>query len=500
MELAKISAETMTLAKAALAKNITIATGLTEYDLQAPAKNIYPVITPLRNSIPRTQRANPGDAARWRTISSINGSGFDSMGWIPEGQRSASMSYAATSQVFPYVTLGEEDTITFEAEAAAQGFEDVNATASLRVLQKTMLKEEMGILGGNASLQLGTPVAPTLSSSGTGSTLPSATYSVIVACLTAEGWRNAGGTVGTVLTGAAIPTQKTITGNDGNTYILNGGSSNKSPNATQVVTLGAALLASLSTIPAGAIAYAWYVGTVGNEVLQAITTINSAVFSAPLVTGTQTATAIIADNSTNSQLAYNGLLSIGMNPTNAAYYATLATGTSGTGSFLTASGSGSINEIDTMLLTMWNTYRLSPTVLYVNSQEMKNIKNKVLTNASGPLVHYQIDPATGMPELHGGGGVRWYYNPFQVDGGNDIPLRVHPFMPPGTIMGVCERLPPWYQSTNIANPFEIMTRRDYYRVDWPLRTRRREFGVYCESVMAPYAPFAAGIISNIGNG
>jgi hypothetical protein len=31
-----------------LHKGVTISTGLTWYDLQAPAKNIYPVITPLR--------------------------------------------------------------------------------------------------------------------------------------------------------------------------------------------------------------------------------------------------------------------------------------------------------------------------------------------------------------------------------------------------------------------------------------------------------------------
>ena len=61
--------------------------GLTNYDLQAPAKNLYPIITPLRNSLPRVQRLNPGDAARWRTIGSITGSGFDAMGWVPEGQR-----------------------------------------------------------------------------------------------------------------------------------------------------------------------------------------------------------------------------------------------------------------------------------------------------------------------------------------------------------------------------------------------------------------------------
>ena len=154
------------LADNALAKNVTLATGLSAYDLQAPAKNLYPIVTPLRNSLPRVGRLNPGDAARWRTITSITGSGYDAMGWVPEGQRTASMSYSAQPQVAPYLTLGEEDTVTFEAEAAAQGFEDLNATATLRLLQKTMRKEETALLGGNASLALGTPAAPTLSASG----------------------------------------------------------------------------------------------------------------------------------------------------------------------------------------------------------------------------------------------------------------------------------------------------------------------------------------------
>ena len=120
------------------AKNVSISTGLSAYDLQAPAKNLFPIITPLRNALPRVQRQFPGDAARWRTISAITGSGYDAIGWIPEWQRSASMSYVATPMVAPYVTLGEEDTVTFEAEAAAQGFEDINSTATLRLLLKTM--------------------------------------------------------------------------------------------------------------------------------------------------------------------------------------------------------------------------------------------------------------------------------------------------------------------------------------------------------------------------
>ncbi len=358
----------------------------------------------------------------------------------------------------------------------------------------------MALLSGNATLQLGTPVAPSASAAGTGGTLPAITYSIIVVALTGEGWRNMGGIIGTVSSGAAVPTTKTITGNDGNSFVLNGGSSNKSPNVTQAVSSGQTLSVTLATIPAGAVALAWFVGALGSETLQQVTTINSATFSAPLVTGTQAATAITADLSTNSALAYNGFLSIGMTAANSAYYVTQATGTAGTGTPLTASGRGSVVEIDTMLKGMWDNSRISPSVIYVNSQEMKNITNKVLTNASGPLVHYQVDPTTGMPNIHSGGGVRWYYNPFQVDGGNDIPIKIHPFLPPGTIMAVAEKLPAWYQNNNVANTFEVMTRRDYYRIDWPIRTRRREFGVYAESVLAPYAPFAIGILSNIGNG
>ena len=33
----------------ALAKSISTATGLLAYDLQAPAKNLYPFVTPIRN-------------------------------------------------------------------------------------------------------------------------------------------------------------------------------------------------------------------------------------------------------------------------------------------------------------------------------------------------------------------------------------------------------------------------------------------------------------------
>jgi len=271
----------------------------------------------------------------------------------------------------------------------------------------------------------------------------------------------------------------------------------KSSNATQAVTLGQTLSATVPLVN-GAVAYAWYVGAIGAETLQNITTINSATFSAPLATGQQAATVITTDNSRNATLAFDGLLTVGFNPANNAYVQTLATGTAGTGSFLTASGRGSIVEIDNMLMQMWNAYRLSPTVIYVNAQEQKNITAKCLTNSSGPLLRYPVDASQDKPyEFAASGVVRWYYNPLT---GIEIPVNVHPDLPPGTLLAFCERLPVWYQSNETPNVAEVLTRRDYYRVDWPLRTRRREYDVYAEETLAVYAPFGVGVITNIGNG
>lgn len=476
-----------------LGKTITTSNNLVAFDLQAPAKNLYPVITPLRNSIPRVP-GKGGVATNWRTVKSITGSGWDASPWVPEGQRAARMSYNTGTIAASYVTIGEEDAVTFEAEHAGEGFENVRATMATRLLQKTMLKEESAILGGNGSLQLGTCPTATLSAAGSGATLPALTYSVRVVALTLEGFLNS-----SVSTGCA--TTKTITGADGQTFVLNGGSSAASTGATQAVTLGQTLSASVAVVP-GAIAYAWYVGAAGSELLQLITTINSATFAAPLTTGTQAATVVGAtDFSANPGLAFDGLLTTAMKPASSAYYVSLPSGTAGTGTPLTASGRGSIAEIDTMLKTMWDLYQLSATVLYVNSQELKNMTTKVLTNSSGPLLRINQEASSEQPyKLTANGTISWYYNPFTADGGQMIPVKLHPKVPPGTIIGWCQDLPLWYQNNNVSNVAEIHCRNDYYQLDYPLTKRMWESGVYAEEVLAVYAPFAMAIICNIANG
>jgi hypothetical protein len=494
-----ITQQTLDLLKGALgapnddiAKTVNTATGLVAYDLQAPAKNLVPINTPIRNRLPRVG-GGLGTATNWNVITALVGSGFDAMGWVAEGQRTARMSYSVTAKAASYMTIGEEDQITFEAINAAKTYEDIRATGTMRVLQKMMLKEENALLFGNKSISLGTPVTPTLSASGSGATLPALTYSVIVVALTGEGFRGASLANG-------VPITQTITGADGNTFTLNGGSSMKSAAGSQAVTLGQILFCNTTAIQ-GAMGYAWYTGASGSEKLEAITTVNSVTFSAPLLGTGQAATAITADKSANATLAFDGLLSSAMKSGSGAYINMLATGTPGTGTKLTASGRGTVTEIDTMLYTMWNNYQVSPTVLWMNAQQLNDVSTKCLTGASSaPLLQIFTPPGEGYAGLMAGGVIGFYFNPFAMNGGIKIPVMIHPALPAGTILGWCEDLPMQYKSNNVPNVAEVKVRQDYYQIDWPLRTRAQEFGVYAEEVLAVYAPFALGVITNISPG
>lgn len=475
-----------------LRKTITQGTGLVAFDLQAPAKNLYPVNTPIRNRIPRIG-GGTGTATNWRQVNAIVGSGFDNTGWMPEGQRAGQMSYSTSNKSATYATLGEEDAVTFEAISAGRNFEDIRARMTMRLLQKTFLKEEMGILAGNNSLTLATPTAATLTKVAAGSTLGATTHSVIVVALTNEGYQNSSLTAG-------VATSQVVTGADGKTFTLSGGSSMKSAGATLLLVAGDSLSAS-TPIVNGAVAYAWFIGaTAGTEKLEFITTINSVGPVTALVGGVrQAATAVTVDNSVNST-AFDGLMTTAYKAGNNAYIKALATGTVGVGTALTSSGRGSINEVDDMLLNMWNNFQVTPSVLWMNAQELRNMTTKVLTGASAPLLRYDNTANGGEYELTAGGTIRYYYNPFAQDGGDKIPIRIHPKVPPGTILGWAENLPMQYQSNEVPNVAEMKERTSFYQIDWPLTTRQRQSGVYVEEVLAVYAPFAMSIITNIANG
>jgi hypothetical protein len=55
-----------------------------------------------------------------------------------------------------------------------------------------------------------------------------------------------------------------------------------------------------------------------------------------------------------------------------------------------------------------------------------------------------------------------------------------------------------YPMNGVGNVMQVKCRRDYYQLEWPLRARQYEYGVYADEVLQHYATFSLGVIYNIG--
>lgn len=462
-------------------------TGLTAYDLEGPAKTVYPVLTPLRNMIPRVSGAG-GIQANWKAVTKIN---MNNVGiGIAEGKRGAVIATETKDYFAAYKGIGLEDNVTFEAQYAGQTYEDIKARATLGLLQSLMIGEEKVILGGNGGngISLTTPGTPTVVASGSGGTLTTQTLSVICIPLTLEAHL-----------GSTVPTGLPVSGNrtlaDGSVQFYNAGTGVKSTAGTASITgpTGSAT-ASVAGVM-GAVSYAWFWGVGGSELLGAITTINSVAITAA-ATGTQNAS-VFTDNWSKNEFLFDGFLSIAMNTNYGSYVKTMPTGTAGVGTPLTPDNKGGVVEIDEVLKYLWDNYRLSPTCIWVGAQESASITKAVLTTTNGsgsaPAFRFNIDVQQSM--MAGSLNVSSYLNKFTMTGVKDIPIKIHPNMPNGTIWFDTDVLP--YQASNITNVRQIRTRQEYYQIEWPLRTRQYEYGVYADEVLQHYFPPSMAVIRNI---
>lgn len=484
------------LAKAGWVAPTSATSGINYYDLEVPVKQLFPIITPLRDRIPRA-KATGGIQANWRAITGIN-SGHQSPG-VSEGNRNAVVSHTTADYFAAFRELGEEDNVTWKAEYSAEGFADIKALTVDNLLRLTMVSEELCDLGGNTSLALGTTPTPTLATtSSTGGTLGTHTYSVICVALTLDGYTQvAGVNMGTTgeqfsAATAALTALVSRTTANGQSDSYGGGVAQKSASATIAVTSPGTITATVTPV-VGAVAYAWYWGQpAGSELLGAVTTINSIVIQADS-TGTQNASALpSADHSTNGYV-YDGMLSQ-LSQGLGNYYKALATGTAGTGTPLTSDGAGGIVEINAMFRSMYDLYRLSPETLYVSSQEQTNINSKVIAGGGAPLFRFNLD-ATGETSVIGGVVIGGLINKIT---GRKVQVITHPNMPPGTIMAWSDTIP--YPLSGVRQVVRKLLRYDYRALEWPMVTRRYEWGVYFDGVLQNYFFPAFGLITNIGNG
>lgn len=476
-----LTAENSELIKSTFSQSGSATTGLTFYDLEAGAKFLYPVLTPLRNEIPRVS-GRGGIQANWKAITGINTSGIR-VG-VSGGNRGAVMAITTQDYAASYKGIGIEDNVDFEAQYAGRGFDDIRAIAAKVGLQALMLGEELLLLGGNGTVPLGTTPTPSLTASTTNGTMTATTKHVVCVALTLEGFVNSS-------IAAGIPTSVTRTNADGSVDTFGGGSAQKSASAS-VATSGTtgSITATVAAVR-GAVAYAWYWGaSAATATLGAITTVNRVVMTTDAGTGTQTASNTdlpAADHSTNN-LVFDGLLTQAMKSGSNAYFRSLD------GAALTADGAGGIVEIDTALKSFWDNYRLTPDTIWVSSDLALQISQKILQGNANGAYRIVVNMEQGM--MVGGVMVATYLNRFSMNGANVLKVRIHPNMPAGMMFFSSTTLP--YPVSGVGNVMQVRTRQEYYQIEWPLRTRKYEYGVYADEVLQHYFPPSMGVIANIG--
>lgn len=497
------------------ADTVSQATGLLWYDLSPLVRQLYAFkeLTPLISKLPRVP-ANGGTAHHWKRVTQIDPN--RTSGGVSEGNRAARIALTVQDQVTSYKTMGFESSTTFEARLAAKNLNpEPLGLATQSTLRRTLIFEEQALMNGNASTALGTTPTPTLSAGGTTGAW-GGTVTVYVICVALSGFGFQDYTPYNSATGlGGVRAQVTKINADGSSDTFGGGSAKPSNEAALAgVTTGQVVTASVTSV-AGAIGYAWFVGTSSaGETLAGITAANRATFTQPGAATSQPITAlqvtgVYADNSLNT-LVPDGILSQIFGNVSGAQYVpnfvtnpnlpanvtfssggslvyTAAAGNSG----LTINGAN-ITEFDAILQAAYEQYKLGFDRILMSSADIASNLGAFLNSSSTQLFRIMFDASASDGSLIAGRRITGYKNKFM---NNTLDIDLHPWVPPGTIIFWSDRVP--YEMSGVGNILEAMVRQDYYQIEWPLRTRRYEFGVYVDELFKCEFTPGFAVITNL---
>ncbi|MEU1731397.1 hypothetical protein [Streptosporangium sp. NPDC020145] len=456
-----------------------LASGLVPYDLEAPAKLLVPRMTPLRNSIPRGK--GQGTARQFKRILGWSNSGTggvaDQMAFMDSQsistafgpislRRGAKISYAADEKSVKYVEQGLSDMVTWKAQFAGQGFQDIRSLSQTALLWATMGAEERAILyGRGGSGYAGAVAAPTVTAaaSGSGATIPTATYGVKVTSV-------AGG-------GESLPA------------VASGGLS---------VTVGQNIVITFTggAEPTGALAYNVYVGTAGSETFQGTF---SPLTSGGTVTITLSSYAAggaafpAADTTSNSQ-GYDGFLAVLTDPAQTGYLkrvngrifdATTPANSLGDkpfqDAFVRLYGADAVGTMDKRLA--------DPDEIWLDGNARRALGDYLKLNATSSAYRIALTEGDALSGARVGAVVNGVAN--QVTG-KMVDLGVHPYMPKGASVIRSRNLP--VPESEVSATSEVVNVQDYMAVDWPIIQFTYDASTYMFGTLVHYAPGWSGAL------
>jgi len=464
-----------------LVKDITtsspVSGGLVAFDLEAPAKMLTPRPTPLRNRIPR--KKGIGLSHRFKVISGFTGTGSGGVGNIHPGiadttqnnfapsgasqslyyARGPKISYAGYDKNVSYSQFSVSDQVTWSAQYAGQGYQDIRQLSRTSLMYSSMLLEERMLLMGRGTSGngfLGALAAPT---------------GLAVTARSAAGSE-------TALTGVSTNIYVKVTADAGDfgqsvlTAAVNVAPSSQVVDVTCTLPAGATgmrvYVSTGSSDPGDAAR--WYAGKSGT---------NKFTLQGALPTSGVAASTVTADTTAYAN-GYDGILPI-----------------------CTGSDSGYVNRLNAALSTsnpgvewqnafvsLYNSVKADPDRTLLNGADRKQLSDSLKTSSSS---NYRMtitqDQLTGVTI---GDVVNTIINEVT---GKGVAVEVHPWMPQGNAAILSDSLPiPDSQVSDIWSVFNV---QDLMGIDWPVNQFAFESSSYWFGTLVCYAPAWNGAITGI---
>jgi hypothetical protein len=455
--------------------------GLVPFDLLAPSRLIYPVYTVFRNKLPRP--AGQGTARQAKVFTGVSGSQTGGQGIIdisiPElVQANGSLSSTAWplnlppsgSQTevdlnIPYRFFGLTESLSWLAQFAGQGFEDISALANLILLQEMMMGEEYQLLAGT-SVALNAPGTPTLTARTAGS--------------------NETGLTG-VTTNVFV--EVTATNYFGETTVSAAGS---------VAATNGQVVDVLISPSQGAQSYNIYVstGSSAGTYYRSATGVGGSRYTVQGAIPTSGLTAPSADTGTGSNTRLEGLI-----PTLTGKSASTTVYPNGwQGGYYNASVGThlSYNALYTALDALWESvfttpgaFRADPAEIVGDGGDIMRLSTDVISQGSATNYRLWLDQAD-VSGIRVGAAVSEFQNPITR---SVLKLVVHPWMTQGTAMLMTYQLPQTW--TNVANAWEMTCVQDYVSIAWPVIDATFRYSIFLYAALCGYAPYYSGILQGL---
>jgi hypothetical protein len=453
--------------------------GLVPFDLRAPSRLIYPVYTVYRNKLPRPP--GQGTSMQERVFTGISGSQTGGQGVvdisIPELVNTSNATFStwplnlpgagAQTEVnlnVPYRFFGLTEQLSWLAQFAGQGFEDISALANLILLQEMMLNEEYQLISGS-TVALTAPAQPT---------------TVVRSAQSNE----------TALTTSATGVEISAINYFGSTAV--------SSAATFTVTSGQVVDVFWTGV-AGALAYNVYVQETATYYLW--TTVGGVKVTLQGNGPSTSVTPPSSDTGTSKSTRMEGIIPTltGLSAQGGIYPVTPNVWEGG---YINSSVGThlSYNAIYTALKALWDSssnspgaFKADPAEIISSGSDIANLSQDVISQGTG--TNYELFIQQGdVGNVTVGAAVSQFQNPLTR---SLVKLVVHPFYYQGNADLLTYQLPQTW--ANVANAWEMVCVQDYVSIAWPVIDATFRYSIFLFGALCAHAPQFSAHLAGLQN-